>query len=112
MTNLLPDEFRDLERFAKKWAREAEYERNRARLGSTFEEIEEFYQAAFPRIESILAYLNQFPLHEMPADAKRLLDLALAFLEASVAVELFGGPDMPWALTAERLEIAERWKQC
>jgi hypothetical protein len=89
---LLPDPFKDLEPFVSSWALAKEAERNRKRLSSTMEEIRAFYQALLPRMEAIIAYLNRFPLEEMPEDARRLFYLTLSLAEISPAVELYGEP--------------------
>ena len=41
-------------------------------------------------MDAVVAYLNKFPLDEMPADAHRLLLLSLSLMEVSNAVEMFG----------------------
>ena len=46
----LPAEFADLEPFAD-WALRAERERYAKRLASTMDELQAFYDAAFPRLE-------------------------------------------------------------
>jgi hypothetical protein len=91
MDKLLPDKFRDLERFAE-WALPTSVDRNRKRLASSMEEITAFYDAMVPRAEEILSYLDQYSLDEMPQDARRLLCLALSLAEVSIAVELFHEP--------------------
>lgn len=112
MAHVLPKGFEDLERFVDRWAHQTESERNRARLTSTMKEIQEFYDATLPRLEAAVEYLNQYPLDEMPPEAQLLLNVALGFMEASVCVELFGSPDMAWAIEADRMHIDEQWKRC
>ena len=87
----LPAGFSDLERFAD-WMLPTSVERNRKRLASPMDEINALYNALLPRLEEILAYLDQFSLEEMPQDAQRLLFLTLALAEVSIAVELFHEP--------------------
>lgn len=91
MNTLLPICFSDLEQFAQ-WALPTSTERNRKRLGSSMDEINALYNALLPRLEEILAYLDQFSLEEMPQDARRLLFLSLSLAEVSIAVELFHEP--------------------
>jgi len=98
---LLPEPFRDLEPFAG-WALATEKERNRKRLASTMEEIQAFYDAILPRMEAVIAYLNQFPLDAMPADAQRLLSLTFSLAEISTAVELFKQPSVVDGYDASR----------
>ncbi len=56
------------------------------------DEISALYNALLPRLEEILAYLDQFSLEEMPQDALRLLFLTLSLAEVSIGVELFHEP--------------------
>jgi hypothetical protein len=83
--------FSDLERFAD-WMLPTSVERNRKRLASSMDEISALYNALLPRLEEILAYLDQFSLEEMPQDALRLLFLTLSLAEVSIGVELFHEP--------------------
>lgn len=87
----LPSGFSDLERFAD-WMLPTTVERNRKRLASSMDEISALYNALLPRLEEVLAYLDQFSLEEMPQDALRLLFLTLSLAEVSIGVELFHEP--------------------
>jgi pyruvate/2-oxoglutarate dehydrogenase complex dihydrolipoamide acyltransferase (E2) component len=91
---LLPELFQDLEPFVSAWALATERERSGKRLSSSMEEIQAFYHALLPRMDSIIAYLNQFPLENMPADAQRLLYLSFSLAEVAPAVELFKQPSV------------------
>jgi hypothetical protein len=71
------------------------------------EEIQAFYEAMLPRMDEIINYLNQYPLDGLPAEAKRLFDLALSLMEISPAVELFKEPDETGAFEATRFKIIE-----
>ena len=94
MTVTFPNEFADLEPFAD-WALASEAERYAKRLGSTMEEIQSFYDAAFPRLEAATAYLDQFELSALPDDAKRLLWLCYSLVNASFPVEVWRQPRVP-----------------
>src|SRR5262245_41975504 len=89
--SLLPEPFRDLEPFMG-WALAKESERTSKRLASTMEEIQAFYDAVMPRMETVVQYLNQFPLDRMPEDVQQLFYLTLSLVEVSSAVELYGQP--------------------
>jgi hypothetical protein len=104
---ILPEQFQDLEFFADRWALPTEKERNAQRRASRMEEIQAFYFAMLPHMEEIITYLNQFPLDAMPSDARRLLYMALSFMEVSPAVELFHEPDESGVFPAERLRFVE-----
>ena len=97
---LLPPEFSDLEPFAKAWCLANEPERYAKRLSSTMDEIQAFYDAIFPRAEAAIVYLEKFPLHDLPADAHRLLQLLYSLILVSFAVEIWRQPYIPDTGTA------------
>jgi hypothetical protein len=97
----LPDRFRDLEPHLA-WALESEAAREARRLASTIEELRTFYDAMMPRLESIVEYLNQFALDEIPRDARRLLHLALSWTEIASAVEIYRQPQVIMGLDPRR----------
>jgi hypothetical protein len=90
----LPAEFADLEPFAD-WAIPTERARYDKRMASTMEELQAFYDAAFPRLEDAMAYLDQFAIDELPDDATRLLWLFCALTTASFPVEVWRQPKVP-----------------
>ena len=90
----LPAEFADLEPFAA-WSLETESERYAKRLSSTMDELQAFYDAAFPRLEDAMAYLDQLDLHALPEDATRLLWLCYSLVNASFPVEVWRQPRVP-----------------
>ena len=69
MSPVLPPEFADLEPFAD-WCLPTEAERYAKRLASSMDEMQAFYDAAFPRLEQILAYLDDTPSRR-PARGRR-----------------------------------------
>ncbi|MBI4444802.1 MAG: hypothetical protein HY645_02735 [Acidobacteria bacterium] len=89
---ILPAGFEDLEHFATQWAVARGEERVQQRLACSMEEISQFYQAVLPRMDSIMAYLDQYSGGVMPDSARHLLHLALSLVEVSRAVELYGRP--------------------
>lgn len=94
-TALLPAEFSDLEPFVAKWCLPNEPARYSARLNSTMEELQSFYDAMFPRGEAVLDYLDRFPLDDMPEDAERLLKMMYALIIVSFPIEAFHQPQIP-----------------
>jgi len=94
MPDLLPSDFADLERFAD-WALPTEGARYDKRLASTMDELEAFYDAAFPRLEAAMAYLEQFGMDNLPEDGKRLLWLFAALVTVSFPVEVWRQPRVP-----------------
>jgi hypothetical protein len=97
---LLPAEFADLERFVADWCLDSEPERYAKRLASTMDEIQEFYDAIFPRAEAVIRYLEKFPLEDLPEDAFRLLKLLYSLILVSFAVEIWKQPYIPDTGTA------------
>ncbi|SRR5216684_6305204 len=104
---LLPAQFSDLEPFAVDWSLATTTERQRKRLGSSMAEIKSFYDAMLARMDAIMTYLNQFPLDDMPQDARRLLYLALSLAEVAPAVECYGQPGVSDGFEAARFVPGE-----
>ncbi len=90
----LPAEFADLEPFAE-WAIPTERARYDKRLTKTMAELQAFYDAAFPRMDDALTYLEQFPMDALPEEAKHLLWLYCALCTASFPVEVWRQPRVP-----------------
>ena len=105
--SLLPPEFADLEPFAASWCLPSEPERWAQRLASTMAEMQAFYDACFPRAEDAIRYCDAFPLHELPEEAARLLDLLSSLALVSYPVEVWRQP-LPIDTGAARIDrIAE-----
>ena len=94
MPGTLPSEFADLEPFAE-WAIPTERARYDRRIASTMDEMQAFYDAAFPRMEDALTYLEQYEMDALPDDAKRLLWLYCALVTVSFPVEVWRQPRVP-----------------
>jgi hypothetical protein len=92
---MLPSDFSDLEPFAAKWSLATERERFAARLASTMDEMQTFYDAMFPRAEAALSYCDGFPLDELPDDATNLLHLLYSLVMVSFPVEVWRQPHIP-----------------
>jgi hypothetical protein len=90
----LPEAFADLEPFAA-WSLPTERERYAMRLASTMDQLQAFYDAAFPRLEEAIAYLDTFALTDLPEDATRLLWLCYSLVNASFPVEVWRQPRVP-----------------
>jgi hypothetical protein len=84
----LPAEFADLEPFTD-WCLATEGERYAKRLASSMDELQAFYDAAFPRLEAALAHLDALPLDDLPDDATHLLWLCYSLVNASFPVEVW-----------------------
>ncbi|MCK0091655.1 hypothetical protein HCA61_17135 [Rhodococcus sp. HNM0563] len=94
MTQLLPEEFSDLEPWAD-WALPTEAQRYGRRLESTMPELQAFYDAALPRLADAAAYLDTFDLENLPEDATRLLHVCYSLINISFPVEAWHQPRVP-----------------
>ena len=65
----LPSEFSALEPYLA-WDLATEPERYAKRLASTMAQMQEFYDVAFPLLNDVIAYCDQYPLDDLPDDAK------------------------------------------
>lgn len=90
----LPAGFADLEPFAG-WALPTETERYAKRLASSMDELQAFYDAAFPRIDDAVGYLDALELDSLPDDALRLLHVFCALTTVSFPVEVWRQPRVP-----------------
>ena len=102
---MLPPEFADLERFAADWIYLTETERNAFRVKQSIEDLDDYYQTVFPRMDALCEYIDQFSLDAMPAPAARLLRLGQMLMEVVPAVEVYRQPDVPNSLVYERFHI-------
>ena len=94
MTGRLPARFADLEPYAD-WALATEPERYAKRLASTMDDLQAFYDAAFPWLEEAASYLDEFPLDALPEDATRLLRLTYSLINISFPVEAWRQARVP-----------------
>ena len=85
MPTSLPSEFADLEPFSD-WCLRTEAQRYAKRLSSSMDEMQAFYDAAFPRLEEILTYLDRLELSALPSDADQLLLLCYSLVNISFPV--------------------------
>jgi hypothetical protein len=89
-----PADFADLEPYAD-WALASEAERYAKRLGSTMDELQAFYDVAFPRLEAAMAHLDALDLNTLPEPDLRLLWLCYSLVNASFPVEVWRQPRVP-----------------
>jgi hypothetical protein len=97
---MLPEEFADLEPFADTWCLPTEGERWACRHTSSIEEMQQLYQAVFPRYEALLTYLDRYALDDLPAEGSALFHLVQSFVMVSFPVEVWDGPCIPDSGTA------------
>ena len=90
----LPAEFSDLAPYSE-WILFTEAERYAKRLASSMEDMQAFYDAAFPRIDDALSYLDQHDLGALPEDANNLLYLYCSLVNVSFPVEVWRQARVP-----------------
>ncbi|MHC9296177.1 hypothetical protein ACRCUN_27240 [Mycobacterium sp. LTG2003] len=90
--SMLPSAFAELEEFAPIWCLATETERWNARLSSTMPQMEQFYDAFFPRLEEAIDYCDKFPLDGLPDDALNLLHLIYSLIMVAMSVEIMHQP--------------------
>jgi hypothetical protein len=93
-TPSLPAEFSDLGPYAG-FALPTAKERYAKRVSSTMPELQAFYDAAFPRMEEAMSYLEQYSMDDLPDDATNLLWLYCALVTVSFPVEVWRQPRVP-----------------
>ena len=91
---MLPEAFVGLEPLAAGWCLETERERYTRRLESSIFELQELYDAAFPRVHEMVAHLDQFPLDDLPPRELNLLHFVYSLIQVSLAVDMWGQPEV------------------
>ena len=90
----LPADFADLEPFAD-WALPSEFDRYAKRLDSTQDELQAFYDAAFPRMQDSTDYLRGVSLDGISDEDQNLLWLFCSLVTVSFPVEVWRQPRVP-----------------
>lgn len=94
MANVFPLEFAALEPFAD-WALHGERARYAKRIESTMEELQAFYDVAYPLLESGTAYLENVSLDDISEQDKHLLWLFCSLVTVAFPVEAWHQPRVP-----------------
>ena len=97
---MLPAEFAELDVFAPKWCLATEAERYAERMASTMAEMQTFYDAGMPLIRDAMAYLDGFPLDDLPPQQLNLIRLVYSLIMVSLPVEVWTQPRVIDAGTA------------
>ena len=105
-TGVLPEGFGDLEGYVADWALDTEAERKEMRASSEMAALEDYYSCLIARVEDIAKYLDAFPMEPLDPPQQKLLNLALMFMEVSIAVEFYRQPELPGGFPRERFIIA------
>lgn len=99
----LPADFTALQPFVAKWALGTSKQRHAARLSSTAQELQAFYDAILPEMRKLLAALDQYPQGSLPEELHKLYWLSLSFAEIAPHIELYkGAVGVPYAFEETR----------
>ena len=90
----LPEQFANLEPFAD-WALPTEGDRYAKRLASTMDELQAFYDAAFPRLVESTDHLRSVSLDDISDEDRNLMWLFAALVTVSFPVEVWRQPRVP-----------------
>lgn len=94
MAKYLPDRFSDLEPFAD-WALPSERDRFAKRLDSTMDELQAFYDAAFPRLEAETEYMQAIDMQNISEEDTNLIWLFCSLLNVAFPVDAWHQPRVP-----------------
>ena len=94
MANLLPADYSDLEQFSE-WVLPTEGERYAKRLASSMDEMQAFYDVAFPRLEQSVAYLKGVSLDGISDEDQNLLWLFESLVNVSFPIEVWRQQRVP-----------------
>jgi hypothetical protein len=90
----LPTEFLDLAPY-ESWALATEPERYARRLASSMEEMQGFYDAAFPRLQDALDHCGETAPEDLDDEDRTLLLLMMSLVMVSFPVEVWKQPRVP-----------------
>ena len=100
---ILPESFSFLDSWSE-WIISDEVRRREKCAATPLTEIQNFYTAILESADSILEYLNSFPLEQLPEPERNLFFLMQSFIEASLSVEMFEQPEMDYAMSIKRFQ--------
>ncbi|SPB18576.1 hypothetical protein NOV72_05776 [Caballeronia novacaledonica] len=90
----LPEAFAELNEFVGTWALASETGRTTQRHTVGMPAIVAFKDAMLPRVDELVAWLNQYRLDSLPDEAKTAMYLLLSFAEIAPAVEFYQQPNV------------------
>ena len=90
----LPVAFADLETYSD-WILSSESDRFAKRIASSMDELQAFYDAAFPRMEDSAEYLKGVSLDGISDEDRNLLWLFCSLVTVSFPVEVWRQPKVP-----------------
>ena len=71
------------------------------------DELQTFYDAAFPRLDEMFDHLDSSPFDALPPEATRLLWLCYSLVNVSFPVEVWSQPRVPDSGAAAIDEVIE-----
>ena len=90
----LPSQFADLEPFVD-WVLPSESDRYGKRIASTMDELQAFYDAAFPQLDKGAEYLRNVTIDGISDEDRNLLWLFSSLVTVSFPVEAWRQPRVP-----------------
>ena len=90
----LPAQFADLESYAD-WSLPSEKDRYAKRIASSMDDLQAFYDAAFPRLEDGAEYLQGVSIDGISEEDQNLLWLFSSLVTVSFPVEVWRQPRVP-----------------
>lgn len=90
----LPAQFADLDAYAD-WILPSEKDRYAKRIASTMDELQAFYDAAFPHLDASADYLKNVELDNISDEDRNLLWLFSSLVTVSFPVEVWRQPRVP-----------------
>ena len=105
----LPPAFKDFEKWVPDWSIPHEAGRFNKRVSSPMEDLHKFVNALQAKVEEMIDYLNTQTVNDpdlLDSDHRRLFDLVLMWMEASIPFDLdWDVNDIEDAWPANRLEF-------
>jgi hypothetical protein len=89
-----PAQFAALESYAD-WALPSEYDRYGKRIASTMDELQAFYDAAYPLLDKSTDYLRDVPIDGISDEDRNLLWLFSSLVTVSFPIECWRQPTVP-----------------
>lgn len=84
----IPQQFASLRPFVQGWALASEEERYAKLHSVTLDELRAFYEAMMARLPEVLAFLDSYPLDQLPGEAATVMDLAQTFAHTAHPLDL------------------------
>jgi hypothetical protein len=100
-----PLDFSALEPCVAAWALPTLRQRRQRRLTSTLDELRKFHAAMLPHLESIIEFLNEFPVDDIPLEHRPLAWLALAMCEVDDPVSKWRSVTLDEALDPRKFTL-------